>query len=268
MEFAFTAHSILQTPRSASRTNSSCWMAKASVIRRQAHPLFRHALHNALTKPTWYCLSTMHSNRCRRLRLRYFVRLAAVASRKNWRSRLLTSIRSKEPISFRLNRSANTSLRQLETRSEASGTTSEWAFQMHLNGKSIAIPYSLGGLDRDNDKLPQGFKRELGKLITLIGGATAPIAPVACKPIYDFRGLEIAMRDAIDAFRSPWRARLGLSHHENVAKEHWTRIKALSRRLANNWGDEYGNLRPIADLLSSLQEEASKWLDRPAAWTS
>lgn len=126
----------------------------------------------------------------------------------------------------------------------------------------------LGGLDRDNDKLPQGFKRELGKLITLMGGATAPIAPVACKPIYDFRGLEIAMRDAIDAFRSPWRARLGLSHHENVAKEHWTRIKALSRRLANNWGDEYGNLRPIADLLSSLQEEASKWLDRPAAWTS
>jgi hypothetical protein len=75
------------------------------------------------------------------------------------------------------------------------------------------------------------------------------------------------MHDAIDAFRYPWRARLGLSYHDGIAKEHWTRIKALSRRLAWRWADEYDNLTPVADLLSRLQEEASKWLDRPAGWT-
>ena len=75
------------------------------------------------------------------------------------------------------------------------------------------------------------------------------------------------MHDAIDSFRDPWRARLGLTYHDAIAKEHWTRIKALSRRLANGWDDEYDNLRPVADLLSRLQEEASKWLDHPAGWS-
>jgi hypothetical protein len=126
----------------------------------------------------------------------------------------------------------------------------------------------LGGLDRDSQKLPHGYKRELAKLIGFLQDSTTPGAPARCVPVYEFKGLEIAMRDAIDAFRAPWRARLGLSYHESIAKEHWTRIKALSRRLANNWDDEYGNLKPIADLLSSLQDEASKWLDRPAAWES
>jgi hypothetical protein len=75
------------------------------------------------------------------------------------------------------------------------------------------------------------------------------------------------MHDAIDAFRDPWRARLGLTYHDAVAKEHWTRVKALSRRLANGWADEYDNLTPVADFLARLQEEVSKWLDRPAGWT-
>lgn len=43
-------------------------------------------------------------------------------------------------------------------------------------------------------------------------------------------------------------------------------MKALSRRLANGWGDEYDTLTPVADLLARLQEEASKWLDNPAGW--
>ena len=59
----------------------------------------------------------------------------------------------------------------------------------------------------------------------------------------------------------------GLTYHDAIAKEHWTQIKALSRRLANGWADEYDDLTPVADLLARLQEEASKWLDRPAGWT-
>ncbi|MGY4156328.1 hypothetical protein ACVINW_002170 [Bradyrhizobium sp. USDA 4461] len=125
----------------------------------------------------------------------------------------------------------------------------------------------LGGLDRPTEKIPVGYQRELGRLIEVMQRAAAPAEPIEIAPQYEFKGLEIAMHDAIDAFRDPWRARLGLAYHDAVAKEHWTRVKALSRRLANGWADEYDNLTPVADLLARLQEEASKWLDRPAGWT-
>ena len=35
---------------------------------------------------------------------------------------------------------------------------------------------------------------------------------------------------------------LGLELNPDAPKEHWTRIKALSRRLAEGWSDEYDNL--------------------------
>jgi hypothetical protein len=125
----------------------------------------------------------------------------------------------------------------------------------------------LGGLDRSADKIPGGFIKELMKLFVIMRDAIAPPEAVTSVPVYQFKGLEIAMRDAIDSFRNPWRGRLGLRYHDGVSKEHWTRIKALSRRLANG-GDEYSNLRPVADLLACLQEEAAKWLDRPASWNN
>jgi hypothetical protein len=125
----------------------------------------------------------------------------------------------------------------------------------------------LGGLDRPTAKIPVGYQRELDRLIQAMQRASEPEEPVECAPQYEFKGLEIAMHDAIDAFRNPWRARLGLSYHDAIAKEHWTRVKALSRRLANGWTDEYDTLTPVADLLARLQEEASKWLDQPAGWT-
>lgn len=125
----------------------------------------------------------------------------------------------------------------------------------------------LGGLDKPTSKLPVGFKRQLIQLIEMMQAAASPSEETDCSPIYDLKGLEIAMHDAIDAFRDPWRARLGLSFHDGISKEHWTRIKALSRRLASRWADEYDNLTPVADLLARLQEEASKWLDRPSDWT-
>lgn len=125
----------------------------------------------------------------------------------------------------------------------------------------------LGGLDKPTAKLPRGFKNQLEILIEMMRSSGGPSEETDCSPIYELKGLEIAMHDAIDAFRDPWRARLGISYHDGISKEHWTRIKALSRRFASRMADEYDNLTPVADLLARLQEEASKWLDRPAEWT-
>ncbi len=44
-------------------------------------------------------------------------------------------------------------------------------------------------------------------------------------------------------------------------------LRALSRRFANDWSDEYDTLRPASDLISRLQEEISRWLENPARWT-
>ncbi len=137
------------------------------------------------------------------------------------------------------------------------------AIERQVDGHSVF----LGGLDKPTERLPGGFKSQLVQLIDMMRSSGAPVVETDCRPIYELKGLEIAMHDAIDAFRDPWRARLGISYHDGISKEHWTRIKALSRRLASRWADEYDNLTPVADLLARLQEEASKWLDRPSEWT-
>lgn len=80
-------------------------------------------------------------------------------------------------------------------------------------------------------------------------------------------GLELALSDAVDSFLRPWEARLGLAYRDGIRAEHHTRVRALSRRFANGWSDEYDTLRPASDLIGRLQEEISRWLDSPAGWT-
>ena len=127
--------------------------------------------------------------------------------------------------------------------------------------------FFLGGLDRVPDKIPSGFRGQLRDLIALMQTAAEPAEPVEAAPRYTAEGLEIAFRDAVEGFLEPWKGRLGLRYHDGIAKEHRTRVKALSRRFANAWSNEYDDLRPVADLVARLQENISRWLDSPAGWT-
>lgn len=125
----------------------------------------------------------------------------------------------------------------------------------------------LGGLDRDTISIPNGFASEISKLITLMEAAAIPTEPVIASPIYSFEELSLAIRDAVESFRTPWRERLGLEYQVGIAKEHWARIKALTRRLAFGWdNNEYDHLRPVADYLARLQENISRWLENPVGW--
>jgi hypothetical protein len=127
--------------------------------------------------------------------------------------------------------------------------------------------FFLGGLDREIGAIPSGVIGELKKLLMTLQAAAEPAAPIDAAPIYASGGLELALRDAVESFLRPWEARLGLTYRDGIRPEHWTRVKALSRRFANDWGDEYDNLRPASDLIGRLQEEISRWLDTPASWT-
>ena len=90
--------------------------------------------------------------------------------------------------------------------------------------------------------------------------------PTDAAQVYNIVRLELALRDATDGFKNPWEGRLGLSYYEGIRKEHWGRVKALCRRIANSWDKEYNGLRPVADLVRELQNGVSLWLDQPAGW--
>lgn len=127
--------------------------------------------------------------------------------------------------------------------------------------------FLLGGMDREIEDIPSGVIRETKLLLDRLQSAVEPVAPVEAAPVYTTSGLELVLRDAVDGFLRPWEARLGLAYRDGIRAEHHTRVKALSRRFANAWGDEYDSLRPASDLIGRLQEEISRWLDSPAGWT-
>jgi len=126
--------------------------------------------------------------------------------------------------------------------------------------------FFLGGLDRNIETIPSGFIDQLHNLFQNIQNPPTPTVLEEVTPIYSMEGLESALRDAVKGFNEPWKGRLGIKNYDEIPKEHWTRIKALTRRFANAWSNEYDTLRPAADLVSRLQENISKWLDNPASW--
>jgi len=126
--------------------------------------------------------------------------------------------------------------------------------------------FMLGGLDRRSKELPKGFQGELNRMVAHFDNAIAPPPPPVARPVYHFDGLPLAVQAATRAFQRPWLARLGLGPHDSVAKEHWTRIKALNRRMAGELSDEYDSLRPVAEMVARLTEEVSRFLSNPAGW--
>lgn len=131
--------------------------------------------------------------------------------------------------------------------------------------------FYLGYLDREICEIPSRYKKEMQKLISLMQHATSPHSDnVTSSPIYSLdkvRELKTTLQKAMDEFLNLWKARLGIIYQEGMDKEHWARIKALCRRLALAWANEYNDLKPVADLVAQLQGSISKWLDSPSNWT-
>ena len=127
--------------------------------------------------------------------------------------------------------------------------------------------FMLGGLQSPSEKLPKGVVMELDRLLEFFASSIEPPALPDAHPIYDPTGIAFAAQKATDNFQRPWAARLNLGYHSGIASEHWTRIKALARRIAGELDVEYDTLRPVADLVARMTEEVSNFLDNPIAWT-
>lgn len=107
---------------------------------------------------------------------------------------------------------------------------------------------------------------ELDRLLSAIAATIIPPEPVVYKPVYDVANLVLAIQSAATEFHDRWRGILSMGSRSGVAPEHWTRIKALARRLGIFKQDEYDYLKPVADLIRILQNHLSQFLAQPLGW--
>jgi hypothetical protein len=107
---------------------------------------------------------------------------------------------------------------------------------------------------------------ELQRLVQGLRDSIRPRPPAHVTPVYDMANVILSIPKAMTAFRDPWRGRLRLPSKTPVAAEHWTRIKALSRRFAELGTTEYDTLRPVADFIARLIEHVTVVLSSPLEW--
>ncbi len=111
-----------------------------------------------------------------------------------------------------------------------------------------------------------GAIRQLLKLLTAIDQVVEKPQPTEARPVYDRMNLALAIRSATGAFQEAWRSQLGLESRPGFAKEHWTRVKVLNRRLAAMGKDEYDTLRPVADLRQELRDRIYVFIQNSLHW--
>jgi GTPase Era involved in 16S rRNA processing len=129
--------------------------------------------------------------------------------------------------------------------------------------------FFVGGIDTSLDPARRAGRRSIDQLSGLISAfdhiVERPDA-TEVRPVYDRVNLVLAVREAATSFHTSWRGRLGVDFNPAARKEHWTRIKALSRRFAEGWADEYDTLRPVAELKRELDEQVYRMLSQPVRW--
>ena len=127
----------------------------------------------------------------------------------------------------------------------------------------------LGDIHKPLNKNEASGRRilsQLRKLLDRIDEVIERPEPAAARPVYDRMNLVLAIRGAADAFHEAWRPLLGLETKPGFTKEHWTRVKALSRRLGEGWRDEYDTLKPVADLRRELVQRIYRFVQNPLRW--
>jgi hypothetical protein len=129
---------------------------------------------------------------------------------------------------------------------EQSGTFAERILRRRLNEACFFV----GGVQERLEPSRSRSKRtidQLGALIRAVEDLVKPHAVTESRPAYDTVNLVLALHEATNDFHNYWLAILGKESPVAEPKEHWTRIKALSRRFAEGWDDERGG--PKADYI-------------------
>lgn len=139
-----------------------------------------------------------------------------------------------------------------------------------LRARVETATFFAGNLEGQLDASRPAHAWTIDQLQQLVGclteGIDAPVPTGAARPVYDRADLVLAVTAATQRFHHRWRAALGLTVDGSIPKEHWARVKALSRRLAEGWADEYQHLRPVASLRKELQDALYLMVQKPVGW--
>lgn len=131
--------------------------------------------------------------------------------------------------------------------------------------------YFVGGIHEPLNPRKRTGQRaieQLDAMLDLLAHPEHAIEAGPSRPVFNRMNLSLAVTEAARSFHKRWQGLLGLTFNPDAPKEHWTRVKALSRRLAEGWNDEYDNLKPVADLRYHLQMQIYLLLQRPERWSS
>ena len=129
--------------------------------------------------------------------------------------------------------------------------------------------FFVGGIDSELDATKKAGRRSIEQLHALLAGIDRILErPEATetRPVFDRLNLVLAVHEAARSFHDAWQGRLGLAYSQDHPKEHWTRIKALSRRFAEGFADEYDTLKPVGELKRELDEQIYRMLQQPVSW--
>ncbi len=138
-----------------------------------------------------------------------------------------------------------------------------------LHARLEQARFFVGGIHEPLSRTKKVGARSIEEFVGLIHLLSNPavVADVGpSRPVFDRMNLSLAVTEAAKNFHTRWRGLLGLDVNPEAPKEHWTRVKALSRRLVDGRTDEYESLKPVADLRNALQRQVYLMLQQPVRW--
>ena len=124
----------------------------------------------------------------------------------------------------------------------------------------------LSGIQKKLKEKARLTRYEFDRLLAAIAQTILPAEPVEYVPVYDVANLVLSIQSATQEFHDRWHGILARGSHSGVAPEHWSRVKALSRRLGVFRQDEYDTLKPVADFIRLIQNHLSRFLAAPLGW--
>lgn len=129
--------------------------------------------------------------------------------------------------------------------------------------------FFVGGIDETLDATKKPDRRTIEQtkaLLDVIEHIADEAETTETRPVYDRINLVLAVREAATSFHQRWTGLLGIGYAPGHPKEHWTRIKALSRRFAEGFADEYDTLKPVGELKRELDGQIYRMLQQPVRW--
>ncbi len=123
--------------------------------------------------------------------------------------------------------------------------------------------FYVGRIDKAEAR---GAEPELNRLLTHLMSEQPPVIKPVSIPQYNMAFLLMAVQEAARDFRRQWQGILNITPDSDFKPRSWQTIKALTRRYAENWGENF-ELRPTANLRTALETAVSRFLEGPIEWT-